>query len=161
MLLEFLLIHSYAFLNLAFGADQRARAGQRMRRALTVLAFGAFYLLMAGAIAAATQSMTPVWAIGWLLASRVFEIAVGGEADSATADSRKASWIRHVALYIFLAVLTAIVPLPAFGLSSDVVAGSHPQGSGVWVEKPQSLLAFGFLYFGLGAYFDLRARLRR
>lgn len=161
MLLEFLLIHSYAFLNLANEGKRGTKAGERWRGAFTVLGFGAFYLLMAGGIGWATQSMTPVWAIAWLLGSRIFEIVVAGEPPAAVAQTRTASWIRHVVLYLFLAILTAIVPLPGFGLSSEVVAGLHLPGSGVWVEKPQSVLAFGSLYFGLGAYFDLRARLRR
>jgi hypothetical protein len=69
--------------------------------------------------------------------------------------------MRNVWLYLLLIVATAIVPLPALGLTPEIVAGFHLPGSGTWVEKPQSVLAFGFLYFGLGAYFDLRARLRR
>jgi hypothetical protein len=109
----------------------------------------------------ATWSWTPLWAIGWLLGARVFEIAVAGDATVAVADSRFASWLRHVLLYLALATLTAVVPLPTFGMSTEVVAGLGISGSGTWVEKPQSLVAFGFLYFGLGAWFDLRARLKR
>jgi hypothetical protein len=161
MVLEFLLIHSYVFLNLAAGAAPEAKPGDRLRGALAVLGFGVFYLLMAAAIGWATKSFTPLWAIGWLLAARIFEIAVAGDASAAVADSRLISWLRHVLLYILLATLTAVVPLPAFGLSSDVVAGLGLSGSGTWVEKPQSVLAFGFLYFGLGAYLDLRARLKK
>ena len=161
MILEFLLIHSYVFLNLAAGAAPGAKRGERLRGALTVVGFGAFYLLMAAAIGWATRSATPVWVIAWLLGARIFEIAVGGDAPAAVADSRFASWLRHVLLYLVLAILTAVVPLPAFGLSAEVVAGLGLSGSGTWVEKPQSVLAFGFLYFGLGAYLDLRARLQK
>ena len=161
MLLEFLLLHSYAFLNLATGVREGAKTGERLRGALAALGFGAFYLLMAGAIGLATQSMMPVWTILWLVGSRIFEIVVAGEPGSGVASTRTASWLRHLLLFIVLLILTAVVPLPALGLSSEVVAGLELSGSGVWVEKPQSVLAFGFLYFGLGAYFDLRARLRR
>lgn len=161
MLLEFLLLHSYAFLNLASGVREGAKAGERLRGALAALGFGAFYLIMAGAIGLATQSMIPVWTILWLVGSRIFEIVVAGEPGSGVASTRIASWLRHLLLFIALLILTAVVPLPALGLSSEVVAGLEISGSGTWVEKPQSVLAFGFLYFGLGAWFDLRARLRR
>ena len=160
MVLEFLLLHSYAFLNLATGVGKGASFGERLRGSLAVIAFGSFYLLMAGALGWATHSATPVWTIVWLLGGRIFEVAVVGD-SAAAGDTRIGSWLRHLFLYIFLAILTSMVPLPALGLTPEIVAGFHLPGSGTWVEKPQTALAFGFLYFGLGAYFDLRARLRR
>lgn len=160
MVLEFLLLHSYAFLHLATGVDKGASFGERLRGSLAVLGFGSFYLLMAGALGWATHSMTPVWTIVWLLGGRIFEVAMVGD-SAAAGDTRTASWMRYLLLYIFFAILTSVVPLPALGLTPEIVAGFHLPGSGTWVEKPQSVLAFGFLYFGLGAYFDLRARLRR
>ena len=161
LVLEFLLIHSYPFLNFVLGAEKGASVGRRVAASLGVLGFGVFYLLMAGAIGWATHSMTPVWTIAWLLGGRVFEIAVAGEEASAAMQTRTASWLRNVMLYLFLAVLTSIVPLPAFALTPEIVAGFHLPGSGEWVEQPQHALAFGFLYFGLGAFFDLSERLRR
>lgn len=161
MVLEFLLLHSYAFLNFAAGAAPDAKPRERLKVALLVLGFGSFYLIMAAALAWATRSSAPVWVIAWLVGGRIFEIAVAGDASAAVADSRTASWLRHLLLYLGLAVLTAVVPFPALGLSSEAVAGIGLSGSGSWIEKPQTLFAFGFLYFGLGAYFDLRARLRR
>ncbi len=161
MILEFLLLHSYAFLNLVSGAEKGAGWRERLRGSLGVLGFGAFYLLMAGALSWATHSTTPFWTIVWLLGARVFEIVIAGEAASGVAQSRTESWLRHLLLYLFLAVLTAIVPLPALGLSPGIVASLALPGSGSWIEQPQRALAFGLLYFGLGAWFDLRARLRR
>ena len=140
--------------------EKGASFGARLRGSLAVLGFGSFYLLMAGALGWATHSATPVWTIVWLLGGRIFEVAVVGD-SAAAGDTRIGSWLRHLFLYIFLAVLTSMVPLPALGLTPEIVAGFHLPGSGTWVEKPQTALAFGFLYFGLGAYFDLRARLRR
>jgi hypothetical protein len=161
LILEFLLTHSYPFLNILLGTGKGASVERRVGASLGVLGFGAIYLLMAGVIGWATQSMTPVWTIVWLLGSRIFEIVIAGEPSSAAAQTRTASWMRNVWLYLLLIVLTAIVPLPALGLTPEIVAGLHLPGSGDWVEQPQHALAFGFLYFGLGAYFDLRARLRR
>jgi hypothetical protein len=161
MLLEFLLIHSYAFLNVAGRGTSGAKPAEKLRGALVVLGFGLLYLLMATVIGWATQSMTPVWTIVWLLGARIFEVVVAGEPTGAVAASRTASWLRHVLLYLFLAIVTAVVPLPGFGLTDEVIAGFALPGSGTWVEKPQSVLAFGCLYFGLGAFFDLRARLRK
>lgn len=160
MLLEFLLLHSYAFLQLASGVETGATWRERLRASLGVLGFGSFYLLMAGAIGWATGSSTPVWTIVWLLGGRLFELAIGGDAEAA-GDTRTASWLRHLLLYLFLIFLTAAVPLPSLGLTPEIVASFHLPGSGGWVERPQSVFAFGTLYFGLGAYFDLRARLRR
>lgn len=161
LILEFLLIHSYPFLNILLGTEKGSSVERRVGASLAVLVFGALYLLMAGVIGWATHSLTPVWTIGWLLGSRLFEIAVVGEPGAAAAQSRTASWMRNVWLYLLLIVLTAILPLPAFGLTPEIVAGLRLPGSGDWIEQPQHALAFGFLYFGLGAYLELRARLRR
>jgi hypothetical protein len=153
MILEFLLLHSYAFLNLVSGAEKRASWRERLRASVGVLGFGAFYLLMGGALGWATHSTTPLWTIVWLLGARIFEVALAGEA-------RTASWLRHLFLYIVLVILTSIVPWPAFGLSPEIVASFDLPGSGSWIDRPERALAFGFLYFGLGAWFDLRARLK-
>lgn len=161
LILEFLLIHSYPFLNILLGTEKGSSVERRLGAGLGVLGFGALYLLMAGVIGWATHSMTPVWTIVWLLGSRIFEIVVAGEPSSSAAQSRTAAWMRNVWLYLLLIVATAIVPLPALGLTPEIVAGLHLPGSGDWVEQPQHALAFGFLYFGLGAYLELRSRLRR
>ncbi|MEO8274713.1 MAG: hypothetical protein ABI639_00740 [Thermoanaerobaculia bacterium] len=158
LILEFLLIHSYAFLNFVVGAEKGASWGDRLRASLGVVGIGAFYLLMAGAISWATHSTTPVWTFVWLLGCRIFELLLVREESSASAQSRTQSWLRHVLLYLFLAVLTAILPLPALGLSREIVATLDLPGSGAWIDAPQRALAFGALYFGLGAWLDLRAR---
>ncbi|MEO7794508.1 MAG: hypothetical protein ABIV06_07015 [Thermoanaerobaculia bacterium] len=160
LILEFLLLHSYPFLNFLAGVERGASWGRRLRSSLVILGFGSFYLVMAVALGWATHSWTPLWTIAWLLGSRIFDVALAGEAPAAVAQSRTESWLRHLLLYIFLAVLTSIVPLPALGLSPEIVASFALPGSGSWIERPQCALAFGALYFGLGAWFDLRSRLR-
>ena len=58
-------------------------------------------------------------------------------------------WVESGITYIFGAILSAEIALPALGMSPPFVASMHLSGSGAWVEHPQSVLAFGALYFAV------------
>lgn len=56
-------------------------------------------------------------------------------------------WAVSALAYLVLAFFTTLVPMPALGITPEVVAGQHLPGSGLWVDQPQRVIAFGFLYF--------------
>ena len=60
-------------------------------------------------------------------------------------------WAASGFTYIIGAVLTALLPLPRLGISPEFVASMHLSGSGVWVEQPYTVLAFGAIYFAVQA----------
>jgi hypothetical protein len=153
MLVEFLVIHSSAFL----GAVVYGRA-RRFQRTLGVLGFGAIYLLFAGAFALAFQSKAPLVTFGWLLGSRLLTVWVDRKTPEAEHRRQLGLWGASVALYIVLAILTAILPVPRFGLDEAVVATLGLPGSGAWIEHPQKVMAFGALYFGSLAALELRSK---
>jgi hypothetical protein len=45
-----------------------------------------------------------------------------------------------------------ILPVPQFGITSAVRADLDLPGSGHWISHPESVIAFGALYFGFMAY---------
>jgi hypothetical protein len=62
-----------------------------------------------------------------------------------------------VALYVLGVFVTVILPLPRLGITPEVVAQLGIPGSGLWVERPHTVIAFGLLYFG--ALAAVKARL--
>lgn len=152
LLVEFLVIHSFAFMGLAVFDETRKRSV----RLSAVLGFGALYVGMAAALSAAFGSRAPLWAMAWLIASRVLTVAIDRRPTGEEMERQKVLWGSSAALYIFGVVLTSIVPLPRFGLAPEVVASLSLPGSGQWVEKPQTLVAFGLLYFGAMAVLEIR-----
>ena len=65
------------------------------------------------------------------------------------------SWVVGMICYLGFVMVTSIVPLPAFGVTSNMITGVIGNAGGSWVEEPQTVLAFGFLYFGATAWSEL------
>ncbi len=158
MVIEFLLIHSFAFMGLLSQPDDHTdtkRKRGRFRRSLVVLGFGLFYLGFAAALAMAFDSTGPVWTFGWLILSRLASVWFGGASSFEASQRAMSRWGISVLLYILGVVMTSLLPLPRLGLTPDVIATLGIPGSGLWVDSPQKLLAFGALYFGLLAFDEL------
>jgi hypothetical protein len=159
MLLEFLVLHSFPFLQLVAGRTEAGKTKGRLVGLLVTLGFGAFYLIFAAAIAWATDSSTPLWTMGGLVAGRAIEIVAIGEPAAGVADERFAVWLRSLGLYFVGIFATALMPLPALGLTPEAVARLELPGSGAWIDHPQKAFAFGCFYYAAGAVLDLRKRL--
>ena len=155
MVVEFLLIHSFAFVGLLSQPDSNEPRRGRLRRTWVVIGFGALYLGFAAALSLAFKSSSPLWTFGWLIASRLASVWLGGESSFAATQRALTRWGLSVLLYILGVVLTSILPLPRLGLTPEVVATLGIPGSGLWVDSPQKLLVFGALYFGILALDEL------
>ncbi len=155
MVVEFLVIHSFAFMGLLSQPDSNDPRRGRLRRTWVVVGFGAFYLGFAAALSLAFKSSSPLWTFSWLVVSRLASVWLGGESSFAATQRALTRWGLSVLLYILGVVLTSILPLPRLGLTPEVVATLGIPGSGLWVDSPQKLLAFGALYFGLLALDEL------
>ena len=60
----------------------------------------------------------------------------------------KSLWITQIACFTGLMLLTSDLPVPAFGIKPELIAQTKsPNSGGQWVDSPQTLVAFGFLYF--------------
>jgi hypothetical protein len=57
------------------------------------------------------------------------------------------SWAIGVFCYVMLVFVTVILPVPAFGITDDVVSRQGFSGTGLWELEPQRVIVFGFLYF--------------
>lgn len=154
MLLEFLVVHSGAFMGAVVLSDKASRR----YKTVAVLGFGMFYMLFAGAFGLAFDSWWPVLTFAWLLAAKfalIWFIPVPKEEE---ARRQMTLWAFSVVAYLGAVFLGIILPLPRFGLDVDLVAQLQLPGSGLWIEKPHTVIAGGFVYFGLLAWMKLKYR---
>ena len=64
-------------------------------------------------------------------------------------------WGISALLYVLLAFVTTILPIPHLGISEEVVRAQGFSVGGLWTEQPHRVMAFGFLYFGLTGFLEL------
>ena len=150
MLLEFVVVHSAAFM----GTVALAPAG-RGKRALGILGFGAFYSLFAAGMGLAFHSWWPVIAFALLTTNRLLGVLVGQVPDAEQKAFIQTGWAASVLFYLGGCFLTILLPIPALGITPEVVAAQHFSATGLWIAQPQRVLAFGVVYFALTGWSDL------
>jgi len=143
MLLEFLIVHSAGFMGsvvlhrpLATGFKVRALAG-----------LGGFYLLFAAGFALGFRAWWPIWTILGLTLNRILIVLLGEIPDGKERQSIQKGWAASTLFYVVLALLTVLLPVPALGVTAQVIDLQAFTSTGLWVDEPQRVLAFGFLYF--------------
>jgi hypothetical protein len=147
MLIEFIVVHSSAF----YAGIAASSNVSRLRRMLLMLGFGAFYMIFIVAFAVAFDSTWPIFAFVWLLLSRFAHVWMHPVQGSLETERMMLLWAASGATYVIGAIATSVLPLPALGMKPEFVASMHLSGSGVWIERPQTVLAFGLIYFAIQA----------
>lgn len=145
MLIEFVVMHSSAFTAAIFNTENLSR----FKRALFLTGLTAFYMIFVLAFSLAFGSTWPIWGFLWLFVSRFLHLFVSNGESRAQVQSMLGAWVVSALAYILGAILTALVPLPALGITPEVIRALHLSGSGLWIEQPWTVLAFGVLYFAL------------
>lgn len=148
MLIEFIVMHSGGFTAGILGAENVSRS----KRALSLAGLTVFYMVFVLAFSLAFSSTWPIWAFLWLFVSRFLQLFASSAQMEVKLRRMTGAWIVSALAYICLAVLTALVPLPALGITPQVIADLHLSGSGLWIEQPWTVLAFGALYFAVLAW---------
>ena len=143
MLMEFLVVHSSGFYAFIVTADGMTRA----RRLLMLTGLSCLYLVFVFAFAFSFHSNWPIFAFAWLFGSRFIYLWTHPTQRSRESTRTFGLWVEGAVSYVALVVFTAVVPMPSLGMTPEVVASLHLTGSGVWIEQPQSVLAFGLFYF--------------
>jgi hypothetical protein len=148
MLVEFILIHSTAFL----GAAAFAGNASRLRRVGLLAGFGMLYLVFIAAFSYAFEAWWPFLAFGWLLLGKLRTIFDARDPEGSGARGAQAMWGISALAYLASVFATAFLPLPRLGIGEAVLAQLQLPGSGLWVEQPHRVIAAGVLYFGLLAW---------
>jgi hypothetical protein len=145
MLMEFLVVHSGGFL----GATVFAEGMSKAKKSLALLGFGSFYLLFAGAFSLAFHAWWPLLSFVWLLGSRLALLWLAPLPREAEASRQMHLWALSVGAYLFAVFMGVLLPLPRLGVTEAVLPQLGLTGSGLWVEKPHTVLCSGLLYFGI------------
>lgn len=149
MLLEFFVVHSTGFLNaVAFSGDSL------IRRAAMFLGLLGFYVVMVGGISLGFGTLSPLLAFLALMVSK-FPAAVMQRNQGEGMSFAMMQWAGMVVCYLAAVFAGVILPLPSLGVTPEVIALQEFEGSGAWLEAPQTVLASGFIYFGLLGLFEM------
>ena len=152
MLVEFVLIHATGGLGASVFREDLTRA----RRLMIILGTSVFYVLFVSAFALIFKAWWPFLAFAWLL---VGKLAIAFDPRRTSNERRVAMqqrWGTTVVVYLLGVFATVVLPLPRLGISAAVVPQLGLTGSGLWVEQPHTVIAFGALYFGVLAWLGAR-----
>jgi hypothetical protein len=149
MLLEFIVMHSSAFMS------HLVIAGSGRKGVPAVVLLGLFYSIIVGAFSLAFHTAWPLFSFWALMLNRAtvlfFRQAPRGDEMRVVG----ATWSASAMFYVLGCMLTVVAPLPRFGFGPEHVAAMHLNGRGVWELEPWRAMAFGFLYFAAMGAFQL------
>jgi uncharacterized membrane protein YecN with MAPEG domain len=148
MLIEFIVMHSSAFHSVIAADD----GDSPIKRSLMLIGLSAFYLAFVAGFALAFDSTWPLFAFGWLFVSRFIHLWIHPAQSGAEGGRMMALWGASALAYLVGALATVMLPLPALGITPEFIASMHLPGSGEWIERPYTVLAFGALYFAVQAW---------
>lgn len=148
MVLEFVLLHSGAFMAVLMKGD----IGWK-KRGGGLLGMAAFYGLMAWGFSAATDSPGLLWIFAAVVAGRIVTAFTNREAGFQYMMARSAI---GVFLYLVITFGTVFIPIPEWGITNDVVSAVYPdRGTGVWEQHPERAVAGAAVYFLLMGLVEL------
>ena len=147
MLIEFLVVHSGGFLGVTVLSDGTSK----LRKSFALLGLGCFYLMFAAAFSLAFDAWWPVWTFLWLLGSRFALVWLSPIPRESEADRQMALWGLSVAAYLGAVFAGVFLPLPELGIRHELLSSFGLTGGGLWVEKPQTVIASGAIYFAIMA----------
>jgi len=150
MLMEFIVIHSSGFMGAAVWGSAR-----KAPRGLVILGFGAFYTLFVGGFALVFKTWAPLVGF-WVLTLNRLLGAVVGQADGKEKALVMRGWAACTLFYLLVVFATTLLPVPRLGVTPEIaIAANIPGDSGLWVTRPYTVLAAGFVYFTACAVSEL------
>ncbi len=142
VLLEFIVMHSSVFTGIFIISDL-----PRVTKGLVLIGISLFYMIFAVAFSAAFHSWWPFTAFCGLSLNRLLGAVFGQAPTGREKGLLGLTWLSAALSYLLLALLTVALPLPALGLTPEVIDAQAFSGSGEWIDEPQHAMAFGFLYY--------------
>ncbi len=150
MLLEFIVVHSSAFLGMVALSD-----APRPKRVVRALLLSAFYTMFAAAFAVGMKHWWPLWAFWMLTANRLLGILLGQAPTGHERDFAMANWATGAVCYLLGAFVTVLLPLPQLGVRPGMLGAIADDAGGLWLDEPHRVLAFAVLYFTLTGLLSL------
>lgn len=150
MLMEFIILHSSAFLAFAMAAP----SGRVMRLA-AVSGLGLFYTLFVGSFSLAFHTWWPFVSFWTLLLNRMLAVLLGETPREGDLGFIVAGWAVGVASFLGYAMLTSFAQIPRLGITAAVQAAQPISGGGLWADEPWRVIAFGAFYYATIAISEL------
>jgi hypothetical protein len=147
MLLEFIVVHSAGFMGVAAYSSL-----PRLKKIGALAGLTLLYSLFAGGFSAAMHSWWPLVSFWILCVNRMMGAVLGQPVKQSQMSWVGASWGVGAGLYVLGAMVTVMPPMPAFGITAEVIARQNfGDTGGLWIDEPQRAVAFAALYFGATA----------
>ena len=147
MLVEFVLLHAAAIIG---GIVMVRLVQQRPISYAWLLWPVSFYLLFIAIWSWQFRAWWPLLALAWLLASKLW-MALQPIPPADKLARMHSDWGIGVLAYLTGAAVTVFLPIPRLGLSHRVVSEADLSSGGLWVDQPQTVVAFGLFYFSIMA----------
>jgi len=148
MIMEFLLLHSGAFI----GFIVLRPTVPKLVKSVVILGLGALYLRFVLGFSAALDSWWPVWNFLWLLFAKFALVWIVPQPAAAEAKRTIKLWGFSVVVFFAAMFVTTFVPIPRFGITEKVLSAIALPGSGLWISDPQTVVVSGMVYFSLVAF---------
>ncbi len=142
MLLEFIIVHSSAFMG-----SVMVSAADRRKKSLAILGLGAFYTLFVGGFAIAFKALWLLWNFWGLTLNRLLGVLIGQAPAGNEKEFVMRGWAVSTMCYLLFAFATTLLPFPALGVTHEIAQRQALPGDGLWIDAPHRAIAFGFLYF--------------
>lgn len=150
MLMEFIILHSSAFLACAMTMPRL-----RILRIGAVIGLGLFYTMFVGAFSLSFHTWWPLASFWILLTNRILAVMLGKVPAERDFGFIVLGWAVGVACYLGYALLTATVNMPRLGVTLAVQKAQPPSVGGLWSEQPWRVIAFGTFYYATIAVTEL------
>jgi hypothetical protein len=150
MLMEFIILHSSAFLACAMTMPP-----SRILKIGAVIGLGLLYTMFVGAFSLAFHTWWPIASFWVLLANRMLAIMLGKAPEERDFGFIMVGWAVGVACYLGYVLLTATVNIPRLGVTLAVQQAQPSDVGGLWAEEPWRVIAFGTFYYATIAVTEL------
>jgi hypothetical protein len=148
MLLEFIVIHSSAFLgSMAYGDDPKKKSPKAL------LGLGGFYSLFVLGFCLAFKTAWPMLSFWGQTINRLMGPMLGANLSGRQRAYVRGMWAISGGLYFVGAFVCSLMPWPRLGVTYEIVAAANLSGEGLWIDEPWRPVVFGFFYFtGVGLF---------
>lgn len=150
MLMEFIILHSAAFMACAMAFPR-----SRIVKTGGVIGLGLFYTLFVGVFSMSFHTWWPLASFWFLLVNRMMAVMMGKAPVARDLGYIIAGWAAGVIFYLAYAMLTALVNIPRLGITTAVQMAQPPSVGGLWAEEPWRVVAFGAFYYASIAVTEL------
>ena len=90
-----------------------------------------------------------------MMGNRLLGVLIGQSPSGKEKELIISSWAVGVLFYLVFVFASTILPVPAFGITEEVIRTQNLTGSGLWIDEPYRVIEFGFLYFTVVALSEM------